>query len=594
MAVDFKLHPAIAPSKSAYLASMAVFAASLGLDFGQHPELANHPDRPWETWYAHDYLLAEHKINNHPKETREPYSKGVMRELIKHDLFFIIAFVMEVPIDICNKPYVVQSCNDLEASSPDGGLSATDILDIESREHFKSTVRTLALTIKRIVNNPDCCTAIFSFKKDAANAFVRSIKETFERPFIIWAFPEIFYADPNNGSPSWSVQNGICVKRKSASRRENTVQGFGLIEGMPIGGHFEHRMYDDIETWDISKSVDQMNICFSSFEMSFSIGKEGGTELIHGTYYHHNGPLARIRDKVKAGVISADGKPVPLYRTIIKSATHDGTKSGRPVLFSPEYLQKCIDKAGKHFDSQYLCNPSPVDDVLLDKSALKPISPEALRVGHWKDRFKFMVIDQAGDKDTNLTKSKGDMWSIGVVSIVPASMGSDDDMGISDVCLEELICDQMTHSQAIDCIVRMYLRHLIMQLGVEKVGLSTTEIHVVDALAPKGRKLSVAHGNLFLLRPAGRSTEDRVSGALQWPLNNGHLWYSTAIDQEYLQKLMMEMDQFGFNHPDALNMLAYSYDMFKEFPFARYAKRKVQSVTAMLAAGGPLHGEWGA
>ena len=573
MAVDFKLHPAIAPSKSAYLAD---------------------PDR-WETWYAHDYLLAEHKINQHPKETREPYSKGVMRELIKHDLFFIIAFVMEIPIDVCNHPYVVQSCNDTEALSPDGGLSATKVLSIESREHFKSSIKTLALTVKRVVNNPDCCTAIFSFKKDAANNFVEAIKIIFEKALLVWAFPEIFYVNPNKEqSVSWSVKNGIKVNRKSKERRENTVEGFGLVEGMPTGGHFDHRIYDDIETWDISKSPEQMNVCFESFNMSFSVGKQGGTELVHGTYYHHNGPLARIREKVKNGVISADGKPVPLYRLVLKPCTHDGTRGGRPVLFTPEYMAECIDSTGRHFDSQYLCNPSPVDDVLLDKSALRPISPEALRVGHWKDRFKFMVIDQAGDKDTNLTKSKGDMWSIGVVSIVPAASNpGDDELGISDVCLEELICDQMTHSQAIDCIVRMYLRHLIMQLGVEKVGLSTTEIHVVDALAPKGRKLSVAHGNLFLLRPAGRSTEDRVSGALQWPLNNGHLWYSTGIDQEYLQKLMMEMDQFGFNHPDALNAWAYSYDMFKEFPFARYAKRKVQSVTQMLAAGGPLQGEWG-
>ena len=507
MAVNFQLHPQIAPSKSVYLAD---------------PSL-------WKTYYAHDYLKAQRLIAEHPKETREPYSKGVIRALIANDLFFILAFVMEIPIDICNKPYVVDSCNRMEASSPDGGLSATDILDIESREHFKSSVRSLALTVKRVVNNPDCCTAIFSFKKDAANAFVRSIKETFERPLMIWAFPEIFYANPDHESPSWSVMNGICVKRKSASRRENTVQGFGLVEGMPIGGHFDHRIDDDIETWDISKSPDQMNLCFNSFEMSFSIGKEGGTELIHGTYYHHNGPLARIRDKMRSGVLGPNGKPVPLYQLVVKPCTHNSTRSGTPVLFSPEYLQKCIDKSGKHFDSQYLCNPSPVDDVLLDRTALKPISPEALRTGAWKDRFKFMVVDQAGDKDVN--KSRGDMWSIGVVSIVPAATaltGGDDEFGISDVCLEELVCDQMTHSQAIDCIVRMYMRHLIMQLGVEKVGLSTTEIHVVDALAPKGRKLSVAHGNLVLLRPAGRSTEDRVSGALQWPLNNGHLYYSTG------------------------------------------------------------------
>lgn len=716
MAIDFQPHPDIAPSPSAYAAD---------------------PDR-WLTHYKHDYQRAKAIIAAEPPETQDAKARAVVRALIQNDLFFIVSHVMEVPLDVCNKPYVVDSCREMDEL----GLQASDLLSIESREHFKaidinepvwtpdgwrshgsleigdrvfgpdgapvavvgktrvftdadcyritftggyslvcsgehlwavtrrdrtvvrptkelyhtnkhqkhriagnvmapqvrtivrieavpsipvsciqvdrqdglylvgknmvtthnSTVKTLALTIKRVVNDPDCCTAIFSFKKEAANDFVRSIKETFERPLLIWAFPEIFYSNPNHESPSWSVQNGICVKRNSVSRRENTVEGFGLVEGMPIGGHFDHRIYDDIETWDISKSPDQMNLCYNSFEMSFSVGKEGGTELIQGTYYHHNGPLARIRDKVKAGVMDADGKPVKVYKTIIKPCTHDGTRGGKPVLFTPEYLQKCIDKSGKNFDSQYLCNPSPVDEVLMDKGMLKPLEPEFLRVGQWRDRFKFMIVDQAGDKETNLTKSKGDRWSIGIVSIVPSAVltagggvpPTDEDLGISDVCLEDLVVDQMTHSGAVEAITRMYLRHgMIMQFGVEKVGLSTTEIHVASALAAKGRKLSEAHGNLVLVRPAGRSTEQRVTAALHWPLTNGHLHYSTAIPQEYLDRLFMEMDQFGFNHPDALNMWAYAFDMFRAFPFARYAKRKVVSVTSALAAGGGVRGGWG-
>lgn len=461
-----------------------------------------------------------------------------------------------------------------------------------------STIRTVALTIKRVINDPDCCTFIFSYKKDAAAKFLTAIKETFERPLLIWAFPEIFYSNPGYESPSWSLQNGIVVKRKSASRREKTVEAFGLVEGMPIGGHADHRIYDDVETFDIAKSADQMNLCFNSFEMSFSLGRQGGTELIHGTYYHFHGPLIRIRDKKKL-----DGTPV--YRLIIKPCTHDGTRTGKPVLFSPEYLQACIEKSGKNFDSQYLCNPAPVDTITLDKSMLNRIEPAFLRTGKWADRYKFLVVDQAGGTDTNVG-GPGDLWAIGVVSICPSDSlakrngdeATDDDLGISDVCVEDLVADRLTHSQAIDTIVRMYLKHgMIMQVGVEKVSLSTTEIHVVDALAAKGRKLSVQHGNLFLLRPAGRKLENRISSALEWPLNNGNLYYSTGIAPDYIDKMKQEMDQFGFGHSDILNIVSYGYDMFRVFPFHRYAKRKVVSVTALMAQGsgasGRVKGEWG-
>lgn len=108
---------------------------------------------------------------------------------------------------------------------------------------------------------------------------------------------------------------------------------------------------------------------------------------------------------------------------------------------------------------------------------------------------------------------------------------------------------------------------IIQQFGVEKVGLSTTEMHISNALRMKGRRLSLDGGNLVLLKPAGRSKERRVEQALQWPLNNGKLFYSKAIPQKYIDALIEEMNKFPFYHVDILDMLAYAYDLFKEYRF---------------------------
>lgn len=173
-----------------------------------------------------------------------------------------------------------------------------------------------------------------------------------------------------------------------------------------------------------------------------------------------------------------------------------------------------------------------------------------------------MVLDQAGGDETD--KQSKDLWSFGVLGIEPVL----DDIGQSNVYLLDIEADKMSHSEGIDGIVRMYLRNgIIQQMGVEKVGLSTTEIHITNALRMKGRRLSLEAGNLVLLKPAGRSKEKRVETALQWPLNNGKIFYSTAIPQKYIDAIREEMQKFPFYHVDILDMLAYGYDLFKEFRF---------------------------
>lgn len=579
----FEQHPDIAPRPSVYFADLEAFKATLPPDSpyclpADNPDLldpAKHPDFRWKTYYSHDYAAIFRDMAAKPQgEPRERFARSAIRELIKKDLFFIVFFVMQIPR--ANVPFVVELCNEIEASTPDGGMSQTLTFHNYAREHFKSTVITVGLTIKRIVNDPDCTTAIFSFKKPAADAFLFSIRETLQKELMYQCFPDILYEKPDTESPSWSLQHGIVVKRKSASRKEKTVEAFGLIEGMPTGGHFDHRVYDDVETFDIAKSPDQLNLCFQAFEMSDNLGTDGGTELIIGTYYSHIGALVRIRDKQ-----DIHGKK--MYKTVVKPATHDGTRNGRPVLLSQERLDKL--KASKHFDAQQLCNPTPSEATKLDSKMLKMIEPQFMP----RDRYKFLIIDQAGGSDTRVKKNrKGDNWFIGIVSVRPEL----DDRGASDCYLENFVADEMTHAEAINTIIDMYLQGgFIRAIGVEKVGLATTEIHVKDALKLRGRRVSTETNTLILLRPAGRSTEERVEAALQWPLCNGKLYVSTAVPEEQRQKLITELDLFPFYHPDIINGWAYAYDIIKTYKFDTASKAKPVSVTAMMAARGSVRGD---
>jgi hypothetical protein len=513
------------------------------VEFIPHPEIAltnaEFDSDRHKAKYLYNYPEIFRKIAN-----GEIDKKGAYRSLILNDLFFIVLFVMG--IEKANHPFVVNMCRTVQ----EGPRSNT--LDIWARAHYKSTIITQAETIQYELKNPNHCTGIFAYSRPAAKKFLRGIKVLLESSDLLkWCFPDILYGKPESESPKWSEDDGLVLKRSSSSRGESSVEAWGLTEGMPTGRHFERCVFDDLETEDIRESPDMLDKVFSKFEMAGNLGTFSDSDVtrVIGTYYSHFGPNVRIRDKKMP-----NGDNV--YKLRLVPGSNDGTRDGKPVLMDLGAWEK--EKTGMHFNSQQLCDPTPTTDIKLDFNCLKPIEPKFIpRTIH-----KFMVLDQAGGDETD--KQSKDMWSYGVIGIEPIL----DDIGQSNVYLLDIEADQMSHSEGIDGVVRMYLRNgIIQQMGVEKVGLSTTEIHIANALRTKGRRLSLEAKNLVLLKPAGRSKNMRVETALQWPLNNSKISYSTSIPDRYIQAIREEMLKFPFYHVDILDMIAYAYDLFKGFRF---------------------------
>ena len=515
------------------------------IEFNPHPEIAldqqSFDPRRHKAVYRHNYDAIFEDI---AKEIIDP--RAMYRQLILDDLFFVVRFVMQ--IEKANHPFIVQRCHDVQ----DGPQS--DTLDVWARYHFKSTILTVAGTLQYHLKHPEKCTAIIAYSRPAAKKFLRGIKTLCEESQLLkWAFPDVLFEKPESQAPKWSEDDGIVFRRQSSSRGESTIEAWGLTEGMPTGRHFERMIFDDLETEDIRESPDMLAKVWSNFQMAsvnLGTGSDDDITKVIGTYYSHFGPNVKIRD------MKYPGTETPIYQLRIFPGSHNGQRDGQPVLMDVKSWEKA--KASTHFASQQLCDPTPNEEIKLDSSMLIPIDPENIP----RDVYKFMVIDQAGDDETNVTS--GDSWSMGVIGVKPYM----DELGASDVYLMDVNAGPMNHAEAINDIVTMYCRNgIIMQLGVEKVGLSTTEIHIVSALRAKGRKLSVDNKNLVLLKPAGRSKAKRVESALQWPLNNGKLYYSTAIPRKYIDAIIEEMNKFPFYHVDILDMWAYGYDMIKEFRF---------------------------
>lgn len=505
--------------------------------------------------YKYDYIKAVEYINSGQYTQEQVY-----RQMTLNDLWFIVYFVMGIPG--ANHPFVIKMCKEIE-NGP-----ATKTLDVWSRGHFKSSVITIAETAQYHLKNPDHCTCLFSFKKPAAEKFLDGVRRVWEKEIMIACFPDVLFDNPEGQSPSWSLQNGITIKRQNTARREKTVEASGLVEGMATGSHFERRIYDDVETADMGDSPDVMDTCYSRFEMSayLGTGRESDIERVIGTFYNHAGPLVQIRDKQ-----NTDGSLA--YHTRIVPATVDGTVDGQPVLLTPKKLEE--EKVKAHFYSQMLCDPTPRGAQKLDSNLMREIQPEFIP----KNLLKFMVVDPAGDNKGG----RGDSWAILVIGIDPST----DEIGANNIYITNAVISPMSDAEAIEEIVRLYLLSgVILKVGVEKVGLSSAEVHITNALKAKGRRISVDDESLILLRPGGRDKVDRIEKALSWPLRNGKIHLSMSVAPTYRQRLKNEMDKFPHWKKDGIDALSYIYDIIKDYRFAPKARQWSRQDFSVASAGG--------
>ena len=511
--------------------------------------------------YKHDYVQAAKNIATGKWDDRATY-----RALILNDLFFIVQFILKIPPKVANHPFVIQMCREVE----EGPVDFT--LDVWAREHFKSSIITIAETIQYTLANPEKVTAIFSYVRPVAKLFLGSIKDVFQKEKILSAcFPDVVYEDCEKEATLWSLDGGL-ILRRSSTRKEPNVSAWGLTEGMPTGGHYERRVYDDISTQDMADSVDMMEKVKDKFDSSQNLGTSEGSHRVVGTYYHHNDALVYIRGKK-----DLEGNPKYHYR--LKPGSHDGTGAGRPVYVS----QKRWDdlKLTRSFNCQQLCDPSPTTDQKLNPDFLLPIERRMIP----KNVYRFMLVDQAGDLATAKIQSGPslDSWAFGVVGVEPFT----DDIGQSKVFIEDLMIAPMSESEAIDAIVRMYLNAgMIMKLGVEKVGLSSTHIHIQKALQAYGRHITFepdGSGNGILLLPLGQGTKGggwkkkMIESALSWPLNNGKIFYSTAVPMNYIERLKLEMKNFPVWHDDGMNMLAYLFSQILKNMFFGMAEDQAEA-----------------
>ena len=260
---------------------------------------------------------------------------GDVRALLLGDLFFLLLVGMGRQ-DV-NRDFLFERCREVHAS-PDGHL------DLWAREHYKSTIITVAKTIQDVLRDPELTVGIFSHSRPIAKAFLRQIKREFEGNALLQElFPHI--RPPEKGEKrTWSEDEGIIVRRET-NPKEATIEAWGLVDGQPIGKHFALLIYDDVVTPESVTTPEMIAKTTDAWRVSLNLGAHGGRRRMIGTRYHAADTYS---------VILNQGSVAPR----IYPATADGTYDGEPVFLSREVLaEKRRDMGPFVFACQMLQNP---------------------------------------------------------------------------------------------------------------------------------------------------------------------------------------------------------------------------------------------
>lgn len=275
-------------------------------------------------------------------------------------------------------PWVYARCREVE-SAPDG------FIDIWGREHYKSTIITFAGCIQEVLKNPEITIGIFSHTKHIAKGFLGQIQREFEgNAKLITLFPDVLYDNPSKDSPSWSLDNGLIVKR-AGNPKEGSLEAHGLVDGQPTSKHFQLLVYDDVVTRESVSTPEQVSKTTQAWELSDNLGVAGGRKWHVGTRYDYGDTYSEI---IKRGAAKPRVYP----------ATHDGTITGTPVLMTKsQWERKVIDQGEATVSCQLLCNPLAGHQRMFNLEDLEDyeVRPETLQVYIMVDPARSMKKDSA-------------------------------------------------------------------------------------------------------------------------------------------------------------------------------------------------------
>ena len=282
----------------------------------------------------------------HPKMSREDFHKTVqeihsqarqkgqlqqvMRRNSEYSLFYFVVYILHWTF--LDNDFAYCLCAKCQGEGRWGRMW------LLAREHYKSTVITIAETIRDILINPEKTTVIYSYKFDSAkDLFFTPIKNELEHNEIIrliWS--DVVYT-PEDKPEVWTA-TALNVKRKN--RRKEFTLTCASIYNQLTGSHYDQMIFDDAVIEENCQTADRIEQTQKQWELSLNTGNTKNLlYCIIGTFYAYGDLYCHIRDEKLCEVIiqpcyDVDGVPV-LYT---KQALEEKRKVMGASVFATQML----------------------------------------------------------------------------------------------------------------------------------------------------------------------------------------------------------------------------------------------------------------
>ena len=451
-----------------------------------------------------------------------------VRELSKVDLFFLMYFVLDFPM---NDPFLVARCYEIQ-----NGYDNT--MNLWARGHWKSTIITHGLPLYLLINDPERRICIFSHTRNIAKDHMRRSKIAMEQNQALkMAHTDIFYEKPDSQAPKWNEDIGCYVKRKR-SYIEASLEAWGLVDNLPTGKHYTHSIYDDVIDLKKVSTPEQIKKATFFFRSSLLLRARKHERVIAGTRYDNGDTYAEEMKKKswQMRIYPAEVDEKGEYK-----------REGTPVYLTRKELEEYWDEHGPYiYNSQMGQNPVGEAFERMQREWLRNsfYDPQAPR----PDMYLYGLVDAARKQE------KRSDYTVMLV------IGTD---CLRNFWVLDAVRDKMDNGGKWEELKRLTMKWGVIDWGYEHIGLASDREYMELRMQEEGLYFRIIElgGNAIKTARIKRLIPDFSRGRWRFPEEILYKDVNDNIHELIKEFLTEEYDTFPYAaHDDFLDCMSRIYD----------------------------------
>ena len=379
-------------------------------------------------------------------------------------------------------------------------------LGLVPRDHLKTSIWTIANSVKRIASDPNIRILIGNETATNASHFLRRIQAVFERNMLFrWLYPQLI---PDTSKTKWS-ENEMLVPR-SIDYPEATVETIG-VGGAVVSRHYKLIKLDDLVGKEASESPEVMRKAIDWLAYAESLLESPQDEIqVYGTRWAWEDVYSWLEKHERH------------LDRFFRSAFLDNGSTIWPERYSAESLDDIRHKIGTFkFSCQYLNNPHDPESTSFDEKWLR-----------YYERLGDEIVNRSTGTRIPITSLRRTIRCDPAISEKPGAARSAIVVdGVAEderVYLLEAWCKRCQPFEMIEKIFEYWEQYDPDCVGIESVAYQRILKPVIERECER-RGIWI---NVVELKPDTRERKiNRIRGKLQPYLERGLIWVRRDFEQ---------------------------------------------------------------